>query len=101
MSKLENTGAIGKLIKNTSEFSDAKKILNQSIPNPKAYRAPNGRILPVYPGQPRYINPNPKDIINNAKNVVNYNKKLNYSQYGIRGVDAGSDFYQIGQGVAE
>ena len=101
VSKLENTGAIGKLIKNTSELSDAKKILNQSIPNPKAYRAPGGRMFSVYPGQPKYINPNPKDVINKAKEVVNYNKKLNYSQYGVRGIDAGSDFYQIGQGIVE
>ena len=84
--KLEKLGSVGKYIKSLSEYSDAKKILNKTAPNPKALSV-GSKVLPRYPGQPRYINPNSVSDINNAKNIVMQNKKLTYPLVGIRGVD--------------
>ena len=84
--KLEKLGSVGKYIKNLSEYSDAQKILNKTVPNPTALSVGN-KVLPRYPGQPRYINPNSAEVIKNAKYIVNQNKKLTYPLVGIRGVD--------------
>ena len=84
--KLEKLGSVGKYIKNLSEYSDAQKILNKTAPNPKALSVGN-RVLPRYPGQPRYINPNSAEVIKNAKDIVNQNKMITYPLLGIRGVD--------------
>jgi hypothetical protein len=84
--KLEKLGSVGKFIKNLSEYSDAQKILNKTIPNPKALSVGN-KVLPRYPGQPRYINPNSAEVIKNAKDIVNQNKMITYPLLGVRGVD--------------
>lgn len=84
--KLEKLGSVGKYIKNLSEYSDAQKILNKTVPNPKALSVGN-RVLPRYPGQPRYINPNSAEVIKNAKDIVNQNKMITYPLLGVRGVD--------------
>lgn len=84
--KLEKLGSAGKFIKTLSEYSDAQKILNKTIPNPKALSVGN-RVLPRYPGQPRYINPNSAEVIKNAKDIVNQNKMITYPLLGVRGVD--------------
>lgn len=84
--KLEKLGSVGKYIKRLSEYSDAQKILNKTIPNPKALSVGN-RVLPRYPGQPRYINPNSAEVIKNAKDIVNQNKMITYPLLGVRGVD--------------
>ena len=84
--KLEKLGSAGKYIKNLSEYSDAQKILNKTVPNPKALSVGN-RVLPRYPGQPRYVNPNSAEVIKNAKDIVNQNKMITYPLLGIRGVD--------------
>ena len=84
--KLEKLGSVGKFIKNLSEYSDAQKILNKTIPNPKALSVGN-KVLPRYPAQPRYINPNSAEVIKNAKDIVNQNKMITYPLLGVRGVD--------------
>ena len=84
--KLEKLGSAGKFIKTLSEYSDAQKILNKTVPNPKALRVGN-KVLPRYPGQPRYINPNSAEVIKNAKDIVNQNKMITYPLLGVRGVD--------------
>ena len=84
--KLEKLGSAGKFIKNLSEYSDAQKILNKTVPNPKALSVGN-RVLPRYPGQPKYINPNSAEVIKNAKDIVNKNKMITYPLLGVRGVD--------------
>lgn len=84
--KLEKLGSAGKYIKNLSEYSDAQKILNKTVPNPKALRA-GSKVLPRYFGQPRYVNPNSAEVIKNAKDIVNQNKMITYPLLGVRGVD--------------
>lgn len=84
--KLEKLGSVGKYIKSLSEYSDAQKILNKTVPNPKALSVGN-KVLPRYPGQPRYVNPNPTEVIKNAKDIVNQNKMITYPLLGIRGTD--------------
>ena len=84
--KLEKLGSAGKFIKNLSEYSDAQKILNKTVPNPKALSV-GSRVLPRYFGQPRYINPNSAEVIKNAKDIVNQNKMITYPLLGVRGVD--------------
>lgn len=84
--KLEKLGSVGKYIKNLSEYSDAQKILNKTVPNPKALSV-GSRVLPRYFGQPRYINPNSAEVIKNAKDIVNQNKMITYPLLGVRGVD--------------
>lgn len=84
--KLDKLGSVGKYIKNLSEYSDAKKILNKSVPNPKALNIGH-RVFPKYPGQPRYINPNSAEAIKNAKYIINQNRKITYPLLGVRGTD--------------
>lgn len=84
--KLEKLGSAGKFIKNLSEYSDAQKILNKTVPNPKALSVGN-RVLPRYPGQPKYINPNSAEVIKNAKDIVNQNKMITYPLLGVRSID--------------
>ena len=84
--KLEKLGSVGKYINKLSEYSDAKKVLNKSVPNPKALNVGH-KVLPRYPGQPRYINPNSAEAIKNAKDIVMQNRKLTYPLLGVRGVD--------------
>ena len=84
--KLEKLGSAGKFIKNLSEYSDAQKILNKSVPNPKALNVGH-KVFPKYPGQPRYINPNSAEAIKNAKYIINQNRKITYPLLGVRGAD--------------
>ena len=86
--KLEKLGSVGKYIKNLSEYSDAKKILNKSIPHPRGTTiGPRGQVWHTNMFYPKYYNPNSVSDINNAKNIVMQNKKLTYPLVGIRGVD--------------
>ena len=86
--KLEKLGSVGKYIKNLSEYSDAKKILNKSIPHPRGTTiGSRGQVWHTNMFYPKYYNPNSVSDINNAKNIVMQNKKLTYPLVGIRGVD--------------
>ena len=86
--KLEKLGSVGKYIKNLSEYSDAKKVLNKSIPHPRGTTiGPRGQVWHTNMFYPKYYNPNSVSDINNAKSIVMQNKKLTYPLVGIRGVD--------------
>ena len=86
--KLEKLGSVGKYIKKLSEYSDAKKVLNKSIPHPKGTTiGSRGQVWHTNMFYPKYYNPNSIKDINKAKDIVMQNKKITYPLLGVRGVD--------------